>query len=108
MERDHRYLGQSQQLRGSKPPVSRDHVPRFANQDRIGKAERLDAAGDLGDLRLAVRASVARGASGVLLGSSISTPGRLFDQSVISKMPASCESIGMEETSTATSMSRSG
>jgi hypothetical protein len=58
---DHRHIHQAKQACGSEPAVARNHVAVRANEDRIGESEGPDAAGDLGDLRLAVSAGIARG-----------------------------------------------
>jgi hypothetical protein len=42
------------------PPVPGDDAVVTIDQDRVGEAELRDGSGDLGDLRLAVRARVAR------------------------------------------------
>ena len=55
---DHRYVA-SPTPRRRKAAMPGDDVAFFANQDRIGKAESSDAAGDFGDLLVGVRARIA-------------------------------------------------
>ena len=59
-QHDHRHLGQAELPRRGEPAVAGDDVAVLADQDRVGEAERADAAGDLGDLRVAVGAGIAR------------------------------------------------
>ena len=59
-QRDDRHLRQAEQARRGQAAVTGDDVAVLADQDRIGESERADAAGDLGDLRVAVGARVAR------------------------------------------------
>jgi hypothetical protein len=63
-----------------------DDVAIVADQDRIGEAEGADAAGDLGDLRIAVSAGIARvrdasqaSASLILLGFGVCDQLTLFE-----------------------------
>ena len=45
--------------RRRQPPMAGDDIAVLADQDRVGEAEGADAAGDLGDLRIAVGAGIA-------------------------------------------------
>jgi hypothetical protein len=61
MQRNHRHLGETEQAGSCEAPVTRDHVAVVACQYWIDEAKRPDAAGDLGDLRIAMRSRIARG-----------------------------------------------
>ena len=57
---DDRHLGEPKLARRRQAAVAGNDVAVVADQDRIGEPERPDAACDLGDLRVAVRARIAR------------------------------------------------
>jgi len=56
---DDRHLVETQLARGSQAPVARDDAVVAIHQQRIGPAVLDDAGGDLGDLRIGVRARIA-------------------------------------------------
>ena len=56
---DHRHVGQAQLACGRQTSVARDDTLDRIHQDRRGPAELGNAGGDLGDLRIAVRARIA-------------------------------------------------
>ena len=59
LERDDRHVTQAKLPGRSQATMAGDDVAVLADQNRICEAERADAAGDLGDLRIAVGARIA-------------------------------------------------
>jgi hypothetical protein len=57
---DHRYGHKAELARRGQAPVASDNIPVVSNQDWVSKTEGPDTAGDLGNLRIAMRAGVAR------------------------------------------------
>jgi hypothetical protein len=55
---DDRHFLQAELPRGGETTMARYDVAIVSNQDRVGEPKRPDAAGDLGDLRVTVRARV--------------------------------------------------
>src|ERR1700736_3938243 len=55
LQRDHRHLSETKQPGRCEPAVTGNHIAVSADENRVGKPERSDAACDLGDLRVAMR-----------------------------------------------------